>query len=87
MFLFNCFLASILVYRSLALEVGLYPRESETREVKLLNGFWNFRVIAEDEDQNIGFDQKWFSQPLSSVRRNSFDSRDTSDSVSQRQGM
>lgn len=46
------------------LPLRLYPRESETREVKLLNGIWNFRIIPMADDQNIGFTQKWYSQPL-----------------------
>ena len=70
MFWFNSVLLALLVSTSLSLDLGLYPRESETREVKLLNGFWNFRVIDIEEDQNIGFTKKWYSQPLSLVRPN-----------------
>ncbi len=51
-----------------AQNLGLYPRESETREVKKLDGVWNFRIIPMGEDQNIGFTQKWYSQPLQLVR-------------------
>ncbi len=29
---------------------------------------WNFRIIPMGEDQNIGFTQKWYSQPLQLVR-------------------
>ncbi|CAG2177099.1 unnamed protein product [Oppiella nova] len=43
---------------------ALYPRESETRDLKLLDGFWNFRVITVDEDQNVGFTDKWYTKPL-----------------------
>lgn len=43
----------------------LYPRESETREVKLLDGIWNFRLSK--PDTQIGFKEKWFSQELSRV--------------------
>ena len=46
---------------------SLYPRESETREVKSLNGVWNFRTIAINGDQNIGFNDKWYSKPLQLV--------------------
>jgi beta-glucuronidase len=42
----------------------LYPRESETREAVPLDGIWNFRSIPNAEDNNIGFAQKWYSQPL-----------------------
>jgi beta-glucuronidase len=53
-----------LAYNVCAQNLGLYPRESETREVKKLDGVWNFRIIPMGDDQNIGFTQKWFSQPL-----------------------
>ena len=38
----------------------LYPRESETREVKDLSGIWKFKV----DFDNTGRDQVWFKQPL-----------------------
>jgi hypothetical protein len=57
-----------LAYNVCAQNLGLYPRESETREVKKLDGVWNFRIIPMGDDQNIGFTQKWFSQPLQLVR-------------------
>ncbi|HBG28571.1 MAG: beta-glucuronidase [Planctomycetes bacterium GWF2_41_51] len=38
----------------------LYPRESETRQVKDLSGIWNFKI----DKNNEGFVKKWFSQPL-----------------------
>jgi len=38
----------------------LYPRESETREVKDLSGVWEFRV---DKD-NEGHEKQWFKKPL-----------------------
>uniref|UniRef100_A0A090XD39 Putative beta-glucuronidase gusb glycosylhydrolase superfamily 2 n=1 Tax=Ixodes ricinus TaxID=34613 RepID=A0A090XD39_IXORI len=41
----------------------LYPRESESREVKLLDGVWKFRVCTQ-EDQDAGFREKWFARPL-----------------------
>lgn len=44
---------------------ALYPRESETREVKLLDGMWNFRASS-GSDPEEGFVKKWFQQPLSS---------------------
>lgn len=45
----------------------LYPRESETREVKSLDGIWDFRSIPNAEDNDIGFKEKWYSQPLKKV--------------------
>lgn len=50
------------------LSVGLlYPRESPSREIKEINGFWHFR--ADDSDnRNAGFEKKWYQQPLSKVR-------------------
>ena len=45
----------------------LYPRESESREVKLLDGLWEFRADFSASRQE-GFVDKWYSQPLSSVR-------------------
>lgn len=38
----------------------LYPRESETREVKDLSGLWNFKVDRLDE----GFAKQWYAGPL-----------------------
>ena len=45
----------------------LYPRESESREVKDLSGIWNFRADT-SRDRHAGFEEKWFSKPLSQVR-------------------
>lgn len=41
----------------------LYPQDSEFRETKLLDGVWSFR-IAPRTDPELGFREKWFSQPL-----------------------
>lgn len=38
----------------------LYPRESETREVKGLNGIWNFKL----DFIGVGLQKEWFSAPL-----------------------
>jgi len=38
----------------------LYPRESETREIKDLSGIWEFKV---DKD-NEGYEKQWFKKPL-----------------------
>ena len=45
----------------------LYPRESESREVKQLDGLWQFRADFSSSRQE-GFVDKWYSQPLASVR-------------------
>ncbi|KAI1293682.1 Beta-glucuronidase [Halotydeus destructor] len=42
---------------------NLYPRESVNREVKSLNGIWNFRTEPE-ASVNLGFEQRWFETSL-----------------------
>ncbi|XP_021710750.1 beta-glucuronidase isoform X1 [Aedes aegypti] len=42
----------------------LYPRESETREVKKLDGMWNF-VRSDSNNPSQGLREKWFSDDLS----------------------
>jgi beta-glucuronidase len=37
----------------------LYPRESETREIKDLSGIWRFK-----KDDSKGLEERWFSEPL-----------------------
>jgi hypothetical protein len=44
----------------------LYPRESESREVVLLDGIWKFRT-SPTEDQDKGFAEKWFSTNFEEV--------------------
>ena len=44
----------------------LYPRESETRQNKLLDGFWNFRA-ANMSYQDQGFVERWYAQSLKKV--------------------
>ncbi|GLG94854.1 Beta-glucuronidase [Gryllus bimaculatus] len=41
----------------------LYPRESETRDVRSLDGIWNFR-LASETDPLAGFTHKWFDSDL-----------------------
>ncbi|CAG2166055.1 unnamed protein product [Oppiella nova] len=60
----HIFLLTFLATDGLAEDLRLYPRESETRQVKDLDGFWSFRVIPLEDDQNIGFTNKWYSKPL-----------------------
>ena len=43
----------------------LYPRESETREVKSLDGFWNFRTSGADSLR--GFTERWYAHDLAKV--------------------
>ena len=45
----------------------LYPRESESREVKVLDGVWNFRADY-SPGRNAGFVDMWYTEPLSDVR-------------------
>ena len=49
-----------------ALQGMLYPRESESREVKDLSGLWNFRADM-SPSRNQGFNEQWFTKPLSQV--------------------
>lgn len=57
----------VLVHSSLVAAL-LYPRESQYREVKELNGLWHFRADY-SPDRRAGFDEKWYQQPLSKVSR------------------
>lgn len=41
----------------------LFPRESESREVKEINGLWNFRA-DNSSDRNTGFKNQWWQKPL-----------------------
>jgi len=41
----------------------LYPRDSESRTTKLLDGIWNFRAEPKDSS-GIGLSQQWYNQPL-----------------------
>ena len=38
----------------------LYPIENKVREVKNLNGIWNFKIDTE----NVGIEEKWYEKPL-----------------------
>ena len=48
----------------------LFPRDSESRQVKDLSGFWNFRADM-SANRNQGFEQSWFAKPLWQVRKSS----------------
>lgn len=41
----------------------LYPRESETRQVKSLDGLWDFRA----DILRSAFEEMWYSMPLAQV--------------------
>ncbi|XP_054163017.1 LOW QUALITY PROTEIN: beta-glucuronidase-like [Oppia nitens] len=53
-----------LIFTLMITNEALYPKESETRDIRLLDGIWNFRVIGLDQNQEIGFIDKWYSKPL-----------------------
>jgi hypothetical protein len=44
----------------------LYPQESESRDVRSLDGIWNFRLSPET-DPLTGFRDRWFQKDLSQV--------------------
>ena len=44
----------------------LYPRDSESRESKLLDGIWHFRV-DNSTNRNQGFEEKWWTKSLFEV--------------------
>ena len=44
----------------------LYPRESESRQIKDLCGLWSFRA-DKSQNRNAGFDEKWYEQDLAKV--------------------
>ena len=41
----------------------LYPRESESRQLKDLSGKWHFR-IDDSSDRIQGFRERWWEKPL-----------------------
>ncbi|XP_037944931.1 beta-glucuronidase isoform X2 [Teleopsis dalmanni] len=45
----------------------LYPRESETREVRSLDGIWNF-VKSDESNPTQGVREKWYKDDLGKVR-------------------
>lgn len=45
----------------------LYPRESETREIRSLDGMWNF-VKGNTNDPKEGFKEEWYKYDLSKSR-------------------
>jgi hypothetical protein len=43
----------------------LYPRDSESRQTKSLDGIWTFRY--EPQLSNQGLEEEWYARPLSEV--------------------
>lgn len=44
----------------------LFPRDSESRQSKNLDGLWNFRAEPKAAS-DLGISEKWFEQPLEKV--------------------
>ncbi|RUS78629.1 hypothetical protein EGW08_013599 [Elysia chlorotica] len=61
---FTCivFLSGMLLHTEAAVGM-LYPRDSESRESKLLDGIWHFRADM-SPTRAKGFDEMWWSAPL-----------------------
>lgn len=45
---------------------GLFPQESESREIKLLDGIWDFRA-DNSSIRNKGLKEKWYTKRLKKV--------------------
>ncbi|XP_030648398.1 beta-glucuronidase isoform X1 [Chanos chanos] len=60
----TCFCTAVIWNVCSSLDGGmLFPRESPSREVKELNGLWNFRADI-SSDRNSGFENAWYKSPL-----------------------
>ena len=59
----RCFSAFFLLLVAFSSVTALYPRESETRQVKSLDGLWSFKLSPSD-DQMIGFRDRWYTKRL-----------------------
>ena len=44
----------------------LFPRESSSREIREINGLWNFRADF-SLNRNLGFEQAWFKSRMAEV--------------------
>lgn len=66
MYLKIAFLSTLLILEGIVVTQCsnlLYPHESETREVKSLNGIWRF--LADDTGrEGRGFKENWYRNPL-----------------------
>ena len=45
---------------------GLFPQESESREMKLLDGIWDFRA-DNSSTRSKGLKEKWYNKRLKKV--------------------
>ena len=54
------------IFIFLRTECLLYPRESESREVKDISGLWSFRA-DNSTNRNLGFEKEWWQKPLQQV--------------------
>lgn len=60
-------LGPLLCSCALALQGGmLFPVETPSRELKVLDGLWHFRADF-SENRLLGFEQQWYQQPLREV--------------------
>nr|CAD7402302.1 unnamed protein product [Timema poppensis] len=59
--LLDCF--CVLLGSAVITSALLYPQESETREVKPLDGVWKFRLSPPDKPDQ-GFDEEWYNNEL-----------------------
>ena len=67
----------LLFFSIIQSESILYPLESETRELKSLDGIWKFQ-LSPSLSPEMGFDYKWFSNKTAwSNRDNSNGGKDT----------
>lgn len=55
-----------LCYADVHKEGILFPRESETRQVVLLDGIWNF-VVANMSNSAVDFEYQWYEKRLKKV--------------------
>lgn len=44
----------------------LFPRESESRQIQELDGFWHFRA-DDSANRRAGLDEKWYTKRLAEV--------------------
>ncbi|XP_071443671.1 beta-glucuronidase-like [Hetaerina americana] len=58
-------LVLVIVQKRLCMGI-LYPRESETREIRTLDGLWNFRVSSASHE-DLGMLEKWYASDLSEL--------------------
>lgn len=67
-YLVHFVLGLMLVNTVLPSTVGLlYPRESETREVRSLDGIWNF-LKSDEGNPTQGVRDKWYLDDLNKVK-------------------